>query len=82
MFSKEEKKMIADEVEKLLLSFQHPEMSTEKVSFKLHVNGKESWSWADIEPNWMFEHKAPEVNPWNEHARTFMDYHTKGPKGE
>lgn len=82
MFSSEEKKIIADEVEKLLLSFQHPEMPEKNVSFKLHINGKESWSWADIEPNWVFENQLPGVNPWNEHARTVMDYHTKGPKSE
>jgi len=51
MFSTEEKQKIAREVEKILLSFNHPEMPKEKPNFKLHVDGKEDWSWADIEPN-------------------------------
>ncbi len=68
MFSMNQKKLISQEVEKLLLSFDHPEMPTEKVEFSLHVNGKEDWSWADIEPNWHFETKEPGINPHNERA--------------
>ena len=53
MFSVEEKQKIADAVERVLLSFNHPEMPTNKPDFLLHVDGKEAWwSWADIEPNW------------------------------
>ena len=48
MFSTKAKQKIAEEIEKLLLSFNHPEMPTEKPSFELHVDGKESCSWADI----------------------------------
>ena len=70
MFSVKEKNKIASEVEKLLLSFNHPEMPKEKPEFTLHVSGKESWSWADIEPNWKYENKAPSVNPWNEKQST------------
>ncbi len=69
MFSITEKKKIANEIEKLLLSFNHPEMPTEKPNFKIHIDGKESWSWADIEPNWKYEGKAHKYNPWNEIAR-------------
>lgn len=65
----EEKKKIADTIEKLLLKLDHPEMPKEKPKFKLHVDGKESWSWADIEPNWTFKDKKPGVNPWNEQVR-------------
>ncbi len=54
MFSAKEKQKIAEAVEKVLLSFNHPEMPKEKPDFKLHVNGKEDWSWADIEPNHKF----------------------------
>ncbi len=39
------------------------------VSGQIHIDGKESWSWADIEPNWKYESKEPGVNPWNEVAR-------------
>jgi hypothetical protein len=70
MFSLKEKQHIAAEVEKLLLSLNHPEMPTERPKFHLHVDGKADWSWADIEPNWTFgEAKQPGVNPWNEVAR-------------
>lgn len=66
MFSKDEKQRIAAEIEKLLLSFNHPEMPKEKPFFSLHVKGAEAWSWADIQPNWTYEKKAPGMNPWNE----------------
>ncbi len=66
MFSKKEKEKIATVIEKLLLELNHPEMPKEKPKFKLHVDGKENWSWADIEPNWVYENKEPRVNPWNE----------------
>ena len=43
----------------------------EKPDFKIHIDGKESWSWADIEPNWKYEDKPG--NPWNEVAREVLD---------
>ncbi|KKN28910.1 hypothetical protein LCGC14_0849630 [marine sediment metagenome] len=52
MFSKQEKVHIAEEIEKLLLSLNHPEMPKEKPMFALHVDGKEDCSWANIVPNW------------------------------
>jgi len=72
MFSKEEKQKISEAIEKILLDLKHPEMPTEKPRFKLHVDGKESWSWADIEPNWVYQDKEPGINPWNEEARELM----------
>jgi len=66
MFSKKQKIEIAQKVEDILLSYNHPEMPSEKPQFHLHVLGKENWSWADIEPNWHFENKEPGVNPFNE----------------
>ena len=69
MFSKKEKQYIAQEIEKVLLSIDHPEMPKEKPQFKIHIDGAESWSWADIEPNWTYKNKEPGVNPWNEKAR-------------
>ena len=41
-------------IECMLLSLEHPEMPNKKPLFHLHVQGKEDWSWADIEPNWKF----------------------------
>ena len=73
MFSVSEKKQIAEGIEKLLLSFNHPEMPDEKPIFKIHIDGKESWSWADIEPNWKYDdNNPPGINPWNEVARENM----------
>jgi len=73
MFSVAEKRKIADALEKVLLDLNHPEMPTEKPRFKLHVDGKEGWSWADIEPNWTFDDKNPfKVNPFNEIARDIL----------
>ena len=73
MFSLDEKITIAREIEKLLLSFDHPEMPKEKPLFYLHVDGKESWSFADILPNWIFsKENPPNVNPWNEMARDVL----------
>lgn len=73
MFSLNEKRHIASKIEEILLGLRHPEMPTDRPQFRLHVDGKESWSWADIEPNWTFDDKNPPgVNPWNEVAREAM----------
>lgn len=66
MFSTNQKRIIAIHIEKLLLSFDHPEMPRVRPNFRLHVDGAEPWSWADIDPNWKFESKPPGQNPWNE----------------
>ena len=74
MFSVAQERQIAAAVEKVLLDLNHPEMPKEKPSFKLHVDGAESWSWADIEPNWIYdEGKEPGVNPWNESVAAQMN---------
>ena len=78
MFSMEQKRQIAEGVEKIVLGFKHPEMPTEKPRFSLHVDGKESWSFADIQPNWMFDDaNKPGVNPWNEAVADKMEENTK-----
>lgn len=76
MFSKKEKQMIAKKIEELLLSLNHPEMPSENPVFTLHVNGKESWSWADIEPNWKYENEPATTSEWNETARMHMNKFT------
>lgn len=58
MFSAEEKEKIADAVEKVIMGFNHPEMPKERPEFSLTVYGKESWSWADIEPNWKHKERV------------------------
>ena len=72
MFSVAEKRLIAQAVERVLLDLKHPEMPTVRPKFLLHVDGKESWSWADIEPNWTFDDRQPGVNPWNEISRDVL----------
>lgn len=68
-----EKQKIADVIEKVLIEINHPEMPTEKPYFILHVEGKEPWSWADIQPNWTFtKEKPPTTTGWNEHAREIL----------
>lgn len=73
MFSFKEKKDLATQIEKLLLALNHPEMPSKNPEFKLHVKGKESWSWADIEPNWKFENEPAKLNKWNELSRDIME---------
>lgn len=55
MFSLKEKQYIASQIEKIILSLEHPEMPKEKPVFTLRVEGKEDWSWAEIKPNWTFD---------------------------
>ena len=63
MFSKEDKRIIAARLEEVLLALRHPEMPKERPRFKLHVDGAESWSWADIVPNWTFEDQTAAAKP-------------------
>ena len=72
MFSKKEKMHIASTIETLLIELNHPEMPKEKPVFHLSVKGKESWSWAEIDPNWLYDEVPPSINPWNEVAREIM----------
>ena len=73
MFSMKEKQFIADEIEKILLKLDHPEMPKEKPIFFLRIEGKESWSWAEIKPNWTFDKSNPPgINPFNEIARDIL----------
>lgn len=66
MFSKRQKEIIAQVIEDTILGFHHPEMPKENPNFKLHIDGKESWSWADIEPNWKYKEVPASINPFNE----------------
>lgn len=73
MFSVKEKQHLAAVIEKALLDLKHPEMPSDKPSFTLKVDGAESWSWAEIKPNWSFGGKtASTPNPWNEVARDIL----------
>ncbi len=64
MFSVAQKREIADKVQRALRETGHGELPDGEVSFELHVDGAESWSWADIRNNGAVDN--PGVNPWNE----------------
>lgn len=64
MFSVRQKREIADAVQKILRETKHPELPEGEIQFLLHVDGKESWSWADIRNNGAVTN--PDINPWNE----------------
>lgn len=66
MFSLKQKREIADAVHRILRETDHPELPPrgEPIRFHLHVDGKESWSWADIQDNASVTN--PGVNMWNE----------------
>ena len=64
MFSVRQKRMISGAVQEILRATNHPELPTGEISFRLHVDGAESWSWADIRNNGAVE--SPGVNQWNE----------------
>ena len=64
MFSIQQKRQIADAVQRILRETGHPELPVGEISFHLKVAGAESWSWADIRNNGAVT--APATNPWNE----------------
>ena len=65
MFSIKQKRDIADKIQKILRDTNHPELPTkEEIRFRLHVDGAESYSWADIQNNGAITN--PDINPWNE----------------
>ncbi len=52
MFSVEEKREISRKVQEVLRATNHPELPPMgEIGFSLHVDGAESWSWADIRNN-------------------------------
>lgn len=66
MFSVRQKQEIAEKIQKVLRDTNHPELPEGEISFEIHVDGAESWSWADIKNNGAYKDKAPSVNEWNE----------------
>ena len=64
MFSVRQKREISDAVQRILRDTGHPELPDGEISFHLHVDGAESWSWADIKNNGAVTN--PEINLWNE----------------
>lgn len=64
MFSVKEKREISERVQEILRQTGHPELPKTEIRFRLHVNGAQAWSWADIENNSAINN--PSRNPWNE----------------
>lgn len=64
MFSVDQKRAIADGVQKLLRETNHPELPEGEIAFSLSVNGATGMSWAVIQNNGAVPN--PNVNPWNE----------------
>jgi hypothetical protein len=64
MFSVQQKREISDAVQKILRDTNHPELPKSEIKFSIHVDGAESWSWADIRNNRAVDN--PSTNPWNE----------------
>jgi hypothetical protein len=64
MFSVQQKRRIADAVQRILRETCHPELPTGEISFHLHVDGAEDWSWADIRNNGAVGVPNPPVYGW------------------
>ena len=64
MFSVQQKRQIAEQVQKILRDTNHPELPKGEISFHLYVRGAEDWTYADILNNGAVD--DPSVNPWNE----------------
>lgn len=64
MFSVQQKREIAEAVQKILRATNHPELPAGEIEFRLHVEGADSESWADIYNNGAVP--KPICNPHNE----------------
>jgi len=64
MFPLQQKREIADAVQKILRATNHPELPAGEINFELYVEGAEPWSYAWIKNNGAV--KQPDINPWNE----------------
>lgn len=64
MFSVAQKREISGMIQNYLKEMDHPELPKGEITFHLHVDGSESWSWADIKNNGSVI--KPVSNPFNE----------------
>lgn len=67
MFSVSEKRKISDAVQNILRETGHPELPQGEISFQLHVEGAEDWSYANIRNNGAVE------NPGVNYRNKFQD---------
>jgi len=63
IFSVNQKREISNAVQKILRETNHPELPDGEITFHLHIEGAEAWSWADIKNNGSIIN--PGINPWN-----------------
>ena len=61
MFTIKEKRFISERIQEILRQTGHPELPRTEIQFHLHVDGAESWSWADIKNNGAIA--KPTINP-------------------
>jgi len=66
MFSIAQKREIAEKVQEVLRSTDHPELPAGEIGFALHVNGNEWWSYAEIRNNGSITSPEKNANPFNE----------------
>ncbi len=71
MFSVREKREISAKIQSILRGTNHPELPEGEIKFQIHVDGAESWSWADIRNNG--DCLVPDVNPHNEAMDSIND---------
>ena len=64
MFSLKQKREISHAIQDVLRRTGHPELPDGEIQFKIHIDGAESWSWADIQNNGAVP--TPSINPHNE----------------
>ena len=74
MFSIRQKRLISEQVQKILRATNHPELPKGEIEFHLHVKGAESWSWADIENNGAVTN--PSTSTHNEEQDPLFDMET------
>jgi len=64
MFSRRQKREIADKIQKVIRDTNHDELPSGEIQFQIHIEGAESWSWAHIENNGAVTN--PGRNPFSE----------------
>lgn len=62
MFSVRQKQLISKKIQEILKETNHPELPDGEISFNLHVEGSEKWSWADIKNNGSVDLNKPPEN--------------------
>ncbi len=64
MFSVKQKRDISAKIQQIIRDTNHPELPEGEILFRIKIQGKESWSYADIQNNGSVP--FPDVNPHNE----------------